>query len=147
MDFTRTSPDSELLRRLDRAREYIDDCFPESLDLRRIAEEAYLSPFHFQRLFRRTYRMTPHQYVTHRRIERARELLLYTDFAVSEICMIVGFQSLGSFSSLFSRATGLSPLQYRNHFGRRTIVPILHPEKPTLVPFCFVAMFAPVKGG
>ena len=145
MNFTRTSHDDELLRRLDRAREYIDDCFPEALDLKRIADEAHLSPFHFQRLFRRTYKVTPHQYVTHRRIERSRELLLYTDLAISEICLIVGFHSLGSFSTLFSRATGLSPLQYRNHFGSRSLISVSHPKKQPAIPFCFLAMFAPVK--
>ena len=132
--------DQELEGRLHSAREYIDDCFGQALRLEQIAQQACLSPFHFQRLFRHAYHCTPHQYMTHRRIERAKELLAYTDLSISEICLLVGFQSLGSFSTLFSRQTGLSPVGYRSRFATRTVHPVLYPDPYALIPSCFLLM-------
>jgi transcriptional regulator GlxA family with amidase domain len=64
-------------------------------------------------LFRGAFDATPHQYLTRRRIERARDLLAGTDLDVTEICFAVGFQSLGSFSALFHRCVGHAPTTYR----------------------------------
>ena len=83
------------------------------LDLKQISGEAWLSPHHFLRLFKQVYKETPHQYLTRRRIERARRLLLQTEMPVTDICYAVGFESLGSFSWLFRKRVGLSPDQYR----------------------------------
>lgn len=131
----------DLQSRLYTAKEFIDDCFNEALRLEQIAEQACLSEFHFQRLFRHTFRLTPHQYLTGRRLARAKELLIYTDLSVSEICWLVGFQSLGSFSTLFSRYTGLSPINYRARFGKRTHFSILQPDFSAKIPSCFLLMF------
>ncbi len=105
--------DGDRYTRLCRARELIDACFDQPIDLDEIAERAYFSRYHFLRSFRRAFDITPHQYLTRRRIERAKELLSSSDLPVTEICLQVGFQSLGSFSSLFQRHVGHSPNRYR----------------------------------
>ena len=135
--------DSEVFDRLSTAREFIDDCFDECLDLATIARRAHLSPFHFQRLFRNVFELTPHQYMTRRRIERAKELLIHTEAEISEICLIVGFQSLGSFSTLFSRLTGFSPSAYRHRFGRGFRINVLYPTPKPRIPSCFLLMLSP----
>lgn len=141
--------DPDLQRRLILAREFIDDCFESGPDLHQIAEQAALSPFHFQRLFRRTFDLTPHQYLTRRRVERAKELLVYTDLTISEICAIVGFSSLGSFSTLFSRISGMSPRAYRDYFASRFSIHVLLPEPNPArrVPACFFLMYGGTPGG
>lgn len=91
---------------------------------------AGLSTFHFIRAFRASVGQTPHQYLRRRRIERACELLATTPVSVTDICDAAGFQSLGSFSSLFRRLTGESPAQYR---ARR--------RRNVYIPACFVRMY------
>lgn len=103
----------ELYQRLYRARDYMEASLGEPITLHQIAEVAWFSPHHFLRLFHQVFKETPHQYLTRRRIERARELLNRTEMPVTEVCFEVGFVSLGSFSSLFRRETGFSPSEYR----------------------------------
>ncbi len=103
----------ELHRRLHQAREFMDNNLSKPIPLSEIAAVAYLSPHHFLRLFRETFTETPHRYLTRRRLERARHLLLTTELTISEICTEVGFQSPGSFSWLFRRHVGLSPDGFR----------------------------------
>ena len=103
----------EAYRRLWRARDFIEASFLEPVTLARIAEAAELSPHHLLRLFRRVYGETPHQLVTKRRLEHARFLLEYTDRSVTDICFDIGFESLGSFSTLFKTHLGVSPAHYR----------------------------------
>lgn len=103
----------ELYRRVHIARDYIHACLHEALTLDDIANIAALSPHHFLRTFKAVFGMTPHQYLTHQRLERAQFLLEKTDISVTNICMDVGFESLGSFSTLFRKNIGLSPRQYR----------------------------------
>ncbi len=78
-----------------------------------LARAAHLSPAHFSREFRRVFGETPHQYLLTRRLERAAALLRNTDRAVVEICLAVGLRSVGSFTTSFGRAYGLSPTAYR----------------------------------
>ena len=73
------------------------------------------------RLFKQAFGRTPHQFLTHRRIERAKHLLARTERPVTEICLDVGFESLGSFSHLFRRETGASPTAYRRQAPRLTL--------------------------
>ncbi len=113
--------DPDILRRLERAREYMDSCYGEFLDLDAIAQQALLSRYHFLRLFRSAFRQTPHQYLMRRRIERAKELLVIGSRPVTDICFDVGFQSLGSFSTLFRRLVGRSPLEYRSRIVRPAV--------------------------
>lgn len=103
----------ELYRRLWRAKEFIEACFTERITLREIAAAAELSPHHLLRLFKAFFGETPHQLTTKRRLERAEQLLLSTDRSVTEVCFDVGFESLGSFSTLFKARLGVSPAQCR----------------------------------
>lgn len=109
----RASTRRELYRRLARARDFIDSSLGQTINLAAMARVACLSPHHFLRSFKAVFGLTPHQYLTRARIERAKELLRETDYPVTEICFIVGFESLGSFSSLFRRYAAASPAQFR----------------------------------
>ncbi|WP_050515202.1 helix-turn-helix transcriptional regulator [Streptomyces rimosus] len=89
------------------------------LDLDAVAAHAGYSRFHFIRAFKQVYGLTPGQYLSRRRIERAEELLRTADLSVTEICWLVGFGSLGTFSARFKKQTGLTPSAYRKrHVGR-----------------------------
>jgi len=115
---TRTVP-VELLPHLRRARDHIDRHFEEPLDLDRLAAVACVSKYHFVRSFEATYGETPIRYLTRRRVERAQDLLRVANLTVTEICMLVGFASLGSFSSRFTQLVGESPTAYRDRWGAR----------------------------
>lgn len=78
-----------------------------------LARAAHLSTAHFSREFRRVFGETPHQYLLTRRLERAAALLRNTDRSIVEICLAVGLRSVGSFTTSFGRAFGLSPTAYR----------------------------------
>jgi AraC-like DNA-binding protein len=95
-----------------RAKVFIDANFAAKLDLDRVADEACFSKFHFVRLFRSIYGRTPHQYLTHVRIERAKELLAAGE-PIAAVCFGVGFDSVSSFTGLFKRRTGMTPRQYQ----------------------------------
>ena len=116
----RASTRQELFRRLKRARDFIDSSSGERIDLAQIARVACLSPHHFLRSFKAVFGATPHQYLTRVRIARAKDFLSCTDLSVTEICFAVGFESLGSFSSLFSRRVGASPSEFRKRSQRHT---------------------------
>ena len=85
-----------------------------ALTLPEIASAAFLSPFHFLRGFKEVFRLTPHEYLSACRVERAKFLLERTELPVTEICFSIGFESLGSFSSWFTRLTGSSPRAWRS---------------------------------
>ena len=103
----------EQYRRLRRARDFIDAGFASAISLEEVARIACLSQFHLLRLFKKAFGVTPHQYLTQKRLEHARNLLERTRLPVSEICQRVGYESLGSFSHLFRRHFGISPRQFR----------------------------------
>jgi len=123
-----------LLPHLRRARDHIDRHSAQPLDLERLARVASVSKYHFARSFEATYGETPMRYLTRRRIERAQDLLRGANLTVTEICLLVGFSSLGSFSSRFSRVVGLSPSAYRAQAVRA--------GGPPPVPGCFVLMWS-----
>ena len=106
-----------LLPALRRARDLIDRDYAEPLDLDAMAREAGYSRFHFARAFAAAYGETPRTYLTRRRIERAKTLLRTANLSVTEICFLVGFSSLGSFSSRFRELVGESPTQYRDRWA------------------------------
>ena len=110
----RASTREELWRRLSRGRDFIHARFESALTLPEIASAACLSPFHFLRGFKAVFRMTPHEFLSACRVERAKFLLERTELPVTEICFSVGFESLGSFSSWFTRLTGSSPRAWRS---------------------------------
>lgn len=100
-------------RRLLRARDAMDRSWAEPLDVARLAAVALMSPAHFSRSFVSTFGETPHRYLQRRRIERAMVLLRSGDTSVTDICMAVGFASLGTFSRTFRDVVGCSPSGYR----------------------------------
>ena len=96
----------ELLVRLCHARDLLRDWEDEPLPVSAVARASGLTRFHFIRLFKAIFGETPHQYRSRAQIEKARHLLILTNLSITEICMAVGFSSLGSFSALFSRRVG-----------------------------------------
>ena len=100
-------------RHLLRAKDLADARYREPLDVASLARAAHLSSAHFSREFRRAFGETPHQYLLTRRLERAAALLRSTDHRVADICLEVGLQSIGSFTTSFRRAYGMSPTEYR----------------------------------
>jgi AraC-like DNA-binding protein len=103
-------------RRMLRARDTMDREFALPLDVPALARVAHVSAAHFSRQFRATFGETPHRYLQRRRVERAMELLRETDRPVTEICLDVGFRSLGTFSHTFSAIVGEPPSAYRRRF-------------------------------
>ncbi|GAA1027031.1 MULTISPECIES: helix-turn-helix transcriptional regulator [Amycolatopsis] len=120
------------LRQLRLAKDAMDRDWAEPLDLDAIAAHAGYSRYHFVRLFRTVYGQTPGQYLSRRRIERAEDLLRTADLSVTEICTLVGFSSLGSFSASFKKHTGLTPSEYRaRHVS----------QSSALVPGCYALLW------
>ena len=103
-------------RHLLRAKDLADARYFEPLRVDDLARAAGLSRFHFSREFRRAFGEPPHAYLLTRRLERAAALLRNTDRPVVEICFAVGMQSVGSFTSSFTRTFGASPTAYRAKF-------------------------------
>jgi AraC family transcriptional regulator len=109
----RAATRAELYRRLYFAKDYADAFFTAPITIDDMARTAGLSSNHLLRMFRQVFHQSPYQYILSRRIEHARHLLRQTDQSVTDICLSVGFESLGSFSWLFRRRTGLPPRAYR----------------------------------
>jgi AraC-like DNA-binding protein len=116
----------DLLVGLRRARDRIDRHYAEPLDLDALAATAGMS-----KCFARTYGRTPHAYLTERRVERAQDLLRATNLTVTEVCWLVGYGALGSFSSRFRRLVGASPSEYQARWAH---------TGPPRIPGCFVLM-------
>src|ERR671923_1383824 len=104
-------------RRLLRARDAIDRSYAKPIDIPTLARIACVSEAHFIRTFKATFGETPHRYLQRRRVERSMFLLRETDRAVTEICLEVGFISLGTFSRTFRQIVGESPSGYRSGHG------------------------------
>jgi AraC-like DNA-binding protein len=134
---------STTLIKLCRAKDFIRDTFVEPIELLHVAEEASLSPYHLLRRFRQTFGETPHEFLTRLRIDKAKDLLTVSSRPVTEICFDVGFSSLGSFSTLFRRETGMSPAEFRRQVRTWVTVPGRPPW--AFVPFCFSQQFGPVE--
>ena len=100
-------------RRLLRSRDLMDRRYARPLDVAALAAAAYMSPSHFSREFARVFGETPYRYLQRRRIERAMFLLRHRDDAVTDVCLAVGFTSLGTFSRTFAEIVGVSPSAYR----------------------------------
>ena len=101
------------LAHLRRARDLLDREYARPLDVPRMARAALMSTSHFSRQFRAAFGETPYAYLQSRRLERAMALLRRGDLSVTDVCMAVGFTSLGSFSSTFTRLVGEPPSAYR----------------------------------
>jgi len=121
------------LRALRRARDTIDRDYAEKLAVADLAAEAGYSLGQFIRAFCGAYGETPGKYLTRRRVERACELLRSVNLTVTEICMVVGFSSLGTFSRRFADIMGRSPSAYREEAAKR--------GGPAPIPGCFALMW------
>jgi AraC-like DNA-binding protein len=114
----------DLNRRLLRARDAMDRAYAEALDVPAVAAVAHISPAHFSRTFRQVFGETPHRYLQRRRVERSMFLLRETDRSITDVCLDVGFTSLGTFSRTFTRIVGETPSAYRLGNG------------PIVAPYC-----------
>ncbi len=114
---SQTRAPGDVLVHLRRARDHADRHYTEPLDLETLAAIANLSKFHFQRVFTATYGISPAAYVSRRRVARAQDLLRATNLTVTEVCMSVGFQSLGSFSSRFRELVGETPSEFQRRYA------------------------------
>ncbi len=127
------SCDTRQLLRLRLAKDAMDREWSEPLDLDAVAAAAGYSRYHFVRLFKETYGETPGRYLSRRRIERARELLRSANLTVTEICMVVGFTSLGTFCTRFKEQVGMTPTEFRAQAKQ---------DGPARIPGCFVLFWA-----
>ena len=107
----------DLNRRLLRARDAMDRAYAEPLDVAAVAAVAHISEAHFSRSFRAVFGETPHRYLQRRRVERSMFLLRETDRSITDICLDVGFTSLGTFSRMFREIVGETPSSYREGHG------------------------------
>ena len=121
--------------RIVNAKLYIDENYHESIDLEVVSKKAFISKFHFHRLFRQVYRQTPHQYITRKRIDKAKGLLAENK-PVTQVCNEVGFESIGSFSILFKKEIGFAPVYYRNMAWLKKQQAKQTPKK--FIPHCFI---------
>jgi AraC-like DNA-binding protein len=129
---------AELYQRLVAAKQFIDQNYEHHIGLDKISQRAFLSPFHFHRLFRKVYRRTPHQYLTRKRIEKAKDLL-EQDKTLLDVCSQVGFESIGTFSSLFKKEIGMAPAYFRRVAQVRRQAVKAQPLK--FVPHCFLERY------
>jgi AraC-like DNA-binding protein len=127
-------------RNLCRARELLAESPEEHLSLKYIAREVAISPYHFIRQFEAVFGMTPHQFRIQSRLDRSKLLLAMGEQSVTDVCMEVGFSSLGSFSDLFARKFGSSPSAYKRRARTMVQVPGNFPQE--LFPGCFSLMGA-----
>lgn len=128
-------PRQYLYHRVVRAKLYIDKAFATDIDLANIAGEACFSKFHFIRLFKSIYGRTPHQYLTHVRVESAKRLLASGE-PIERVCYSVGFDSVTSFTGLFKRRVGCTPAVYQAAETQKQADLQTHPVK--FIPNCFV---------
>ena len=128
----------DLLRRLCRARDLLSETPGRPVTITDAAREACMSPFHFIRQFEALFGVTPRQFRIGARIDRAKLLLAQGEFSVTEVCLEVGFSSLGSFSDLFARRVGAPPSDYRRRARVMVRVPGFVPQE--LFPGCLSLM-------
>ena len=112
----------------------MDARYAEPLNLDDMAAVAGFSRYHFAREFRVVFGETPRAYLSRRRVERAKDLLAHANLTVTEVCMVVGFSSLGSFSRRFRELVGCSPSEFRRK------------ASPAAVPGCIVMAWARPRG-
>jgi AraC-like DNA-binding protein len=106
--------ETDTYRRVVSAKMFIDKNYSEPISLEQISQKAFFSKFHFHRLFTRIYQITPHDYLTSKRLHHAKQLLQQEGLNIQDVCNSVGFESLASFSLLFKKRNGFAPQYYRN---------------------------------
>jgi len=128
----------DIYQRIASAKIYIDNNYQEPIDLEEISQQAFFSRFHFHRLFTKIYRRTPHQYLTQKRLDKAKDLLAENK-PVNEVCNDVGFESIGSFSVLFKKEIGFAPTYYRNMAWLKKQKQKEQPK--SFIPHCFIEQY------
>jgi AraC-like DNA-binding protein len=126
-------------KRLNAGRDYIADNYQAQLSLSDMAKSSYMSPYHFLRVFKDTYGETPNEFLIRHRVEQAKKMLITENFSVSEICEKVGYASLGSFSSLFLKKTGMAPTLYRRNLWALSSEAYSFPSQA--IPACYAYHF------
>ena len=126
---------NDIYIRIVNAKLFIDENYHDAIDLDAVSKKALISKFHFHRLFTQIYKKTPHQYITKKRIDKAKELLSGNK-PVTEVCNEVGFESIGSFSTLFKKEIGFAPTFYRNMAWLKKQQAKEQPKK--FIPHCFI---------
>jgi AraC-like DNA-binding protein len=129
---------NDTLARLCRARDMLSDMPDRQPTIDDVAREAGMSVFHFIRQFSALFGQTPHQYRIRARLDRAKESLALGNASVTDVCLDVGFSSLGSFSHLFARRVGMPPSAYRRRARSMIVVPGIAPQE--LFPGCLNLM-------
>lgn len=118
LEVKKTSTRQENYKRLVSARDWIEDNFNQPLSLEELSGIAAMNRQHFLRLFTRLFQKTPHQYIIDRRIAEAKRLLANRDLPILEVCLAIGWDSVGTFSHLFKQRTGQTPGEFRKSSGR-----------------------------
>ena len=108
-------PKLYLYMRIKDAKVLIDKTYMDNIDLCHVAKQVCLSKFHFLRLFKQAYGLTPRQYIINRRMEKAKAMLL-DGVSLSEVCYKLGYVSLSSFSHLFKKHTSMNPGKFFEHY-------------------------------
>jgi AraC-like DNA-binding protein len=121
-------------RHLLRAKDLADARYAEPLGVDDMARAAGLSRAYFSREFRAAFGVAPHAYLLTRRLERAATLLRVTDHSVAEVCVSVGLQSVGSFTTSFKRMFGVTPTAHRAAYPSAAA--------QARVPFCVVHAYS-----
>lgn len=124
--------------RLCRARDMLRESHLNGLSVTDVAREAQVSPYHFIRAFKSAFGQTPLEFRTQIRIDKAKELLIAGDHSVTDLCMELGYSSVGSFSSLFLKHAGVPPSTFRRNV--RSMVQVHGAFPRELVPYCFAFM-------
>jgi AraC-like DNA-binding protein len=133
----------DIYQRIIAAKIFIDENYQEPINLDIISQQAFLSRFHFHRLFRQVYRHTPLQYLTWKRLNKAKALLSENK-PVTEVCNEVGYESIGSFSVLFKKEIGFAPQYYRNMAWLKKQQAKEQPK--IMIPHCFIESYQLDKG-
>lgn len=128
----------DVLIRLCQARDLLREIDEANFSIRSVAREVGMSPYHFIRLFKAVFGETPKQCQLQARLEKAKYLLMLTNFSVTDVCMEAGFSSLGTFTYVFTRRVGVPPTIYRQNVRLMTTHPGEIPAQ--LIPGCFSLM-------
>jgi len=128
--------EEETFARLYRSREFLAASLDHRIGLREAAAHACLSPYHYHRMFVRAFGETPHEFLTRLRIDRAKQMLARDECPVTEVCLAVGYESLGSFSSRFRAAVGYSPSEFQRQLRR--IFPVPRMTIYHFIPNCYL---------
>lgn len=119
----------DIVRRLNRARQFVEDHFDRHIRLDDMAAAAFMSSAHFLRQFKQQFDITPYQYLTECRLLAAQKLLVETETAITDIVFASGFGNRSAFSRLFKERCGLSPLEYRRRHRVRPAPSRTRPQR------------------